>query len=113
MQVISILCETLAAFDDDRMIPTYGFGDVSSRSSGLFSFLPNDQPVHEFGNILQAYDSIASCVTLSGGTSFAPAINKAISIVINSGYQYHIVVIIADGQVCVLLHMLFGKAANE
>lgn len=98
-QVITIVCRTLAAFDDDRIIPSYGFGDAQSRSQGLFSFLPNEQPVHEFPNILAAYNDIARSVTLSGGTSFAPAINKAVEIVINNKMSFHICVIIADGQV--------------
>lgn len=98
-QVITIMCRTLAAFDDDRMIPTYGFGDAQTRHDALFSFLPNEQPVHELVNILKAYNDIAAGVELSGGTSFAPAINKAIDIVIKSGKRYHILVIVADGQV--------------
>jgi E3 ubiquitin-protein ligase RGLG len=36
----------------------------------------------------------------AGPTSYAPAIWQAIKIVADSGGQYHILIIIADGQVC-------------
>jgi E3 ubiquitin-protein ligase RGLG len=36
---------------------------------------------------------------MTGPTSFAPIIETAIEIVDNSGGQYHILLIIADGQV--------------
>jgi E3 ubiquitin-protein ligase RGLG len=36
----------------------------------------------------------------SGPTSFAPIIENAISTVESSGGQYHVLLIIADGQVC-------------
>lgn len=48
---------------------------------------------------LTRYENIAPAVELSGPTSFAPLIRKAIEIVKGSGQQYHCLVIIADGQV--------------
>lgn len=36
---------------------------------------------------------------ITGPTSFAPIIDNAIEIVNSSGGQYHVLVIIADGQV--------------
>ncbi|AQK98081.1 Copine (Calcium-dependent phospholipid-binding protein) family [Zea mays] len=60
-QAISIIGRTLSPFDDDNLIPCFGFGD--------------------------------------GPTSFAPLIYAAISVVENSNWQYHVLVIIADGQV--------------
>eukprot|EP00798_Chlamydomonas_sp_ICE-L_P032734 gene32734-33874_t len=60
MEVMQIIGKTLADFDDDKMIPCYGFGD--------------------------------------GPTSFAPAIYQAMRIVQQSNNQYHILLLIADGQ---------------
>ncbi|XP_008797064.2 E3 ubiquitin-protein ligase RGLG2-like isoform X2 [Phoenix dactylifera] len=60
-QAISIIGQTLSPFDEDNLIPCFGFGD--------------------------------------GPTSFAPIIEMAMNIVEQSGGQYHILLIIADGQV--------------
>ncbi|XP_063941548.1 E3 ubiquitin-protein ligase RGLG2-like [Daucus carota subsp. sativus] len=60
-QAISIIGRTLSVFDEDNLIPCYGFGD--------------------------------------GPTSFAPIIETAIGIVNETGGQYHVLLIIADGQV--------------
>lgn len=45
-------------------------------------------------------------VHLSGPTSFAPVIEMAITIVEQSGGQYHVLLIIADGQVLNSLYLL-------
>ncbi|XP_029127312.1 E3 ubiquitin-protein ligase RGLG5 isoform X2 [Cajanus cajan] len=60
-QAISIIGKTISAFDEDNLIPCFGFGD--------------------------------------GPTSFAPIIEMAMTIVEQSGGQYHVLLIIADGQV--------------
>lgn len=100
MTVMSIICKTMAVFDDDHMIPAYGFGDVTARDRAVFSFGPGNTPVHTLDNVLNAYRAMLPHIKLSGPTSFAPAIQQAIKIVHASGGRYHILVIIADGQVC-------------
>lgn len=35
---MAILGETLEPFDDDGLIPTFGFGDASSRDKTVFPF---------------------------------------------------------------------------
>ncbi|KAF5837567.1 hypothetical protein DUNSADRAFT_4203 [Dunaliella salina] len=42
-QAITIIGRTLEAFDDDNLIPVYGFGDVMTQDRSVFSFLPGDQ----------------------------------------------------------------------
>lgn len=44
---------------------------------------------------------------LAGPTSFAPMVEAAIDIVERSGGQYHVLVIIADGQVRVKTYLFF------
>jgi E3 ubiquitin-protein ligase RGLG len=76
-----------------------GFGDTSSKDQALVSFSGDDRPIHTLENVLAAYQNLIPCVNLSGPTSFAPAVYKAVEIVRQSGGQYHILLIIADGQV--------------
>lgn len=47
---------------------------------------------------------------LIGPTSFAPIIEMAITVVEQSGGQYHVLVIIADGQVILLICILILKS---
>ena len=90
--------ETLAAFDDDNQIPVYGFGDARTHDSAVFSFVPGDAPASGFDGVLAAYRAIMPSVSLAGPTSFGPAIRRAIQAVKDSGGQYHVAVIICDGQ---------------
>lgn len=50
------------------------------------------------GSILIRF-SITHCICVTGPTSFAPIIEMAMTIVEQSGGQYHVLLIIADGQV--------------
>ena len=97
-KVIWILGNTLKPFDDDNLIPAYGFGDIETTDKSVFPFKSNGDPCVGFEEVLQCYNDIARGVTLSGPTNFAPVIDKAIEIV-KSTQSYHILVIIADGQV--------------
>eukprot|EP00727_Mastigamoeba_balamuthi_P005097 m51a1_g14586 putative e3 ubiquitin-protein ligase rglg2-like (266) ;mRNA; f:1133425-1134572 len=97
-RAIDIIGRTLEVFDDDRLIPAYGFGDVTTTDKSVFPFFPEDKPCAGVLEVLQRYSEIAPHVTLSGPTSFEALINKAIEIVQRTR-QYHILVIIADGQV--------------
>ncbi|XP_041025208.1 E3 ubiquitin-protein ligase RGLG2-like [Juglans microcarpa x Juglans regia] len=97
-QAISIIGRTLSAFDEDNLIPCYGFGDATTHDQDVFSFY-EDRPCKGFEDVLARYREIVPHVHLSGPTSFAPIIETAIGIVDASCGRYHVLMIIADGQV--------------
>mmetsp|Transcript_14106 Transcript_14106/g.29226 ORF Transcript_14106/g.29226 Transcript_14106/m.29226 type:complete len:275 (+) Transcript_14106:93-917(+) len=97
-QVISVVGRTLEAFDDDKLIPAYGFGDLYTKDKSCFPFFPNDAPCEGFEGVLRRYNDIVPGISLAGPTNFAPVIRKTIEIV-KQERSYHILVIIADGQV--------------
>lgn len=96
-QVISIVSRTLEPFDDDHLIPVYGFGDSYTKDRSVFPFWP-DRFAFGLAEVLTRYNEITPKIQMSGPTNFAPAIYKAIELVKLSG-EYHILVIIADGEV--------------
>ncbi|PWA41344.1 ca(2)-dependent phospholipid-binding protein (Copine) family [Artemisia annua] len=98
-KAISIIGETLAPFDDDNMIPCFGFGDATTHDQDVFSFHDDGSSCHGFEEVLSCYKRVVANVQLAGPTSYAPVVNAAIDIVEKSGGQFHILVIIADGQV--------------
>ena len=97
-KVMSLLGQTLEPFDEDHLIPTYGFGDITTKDRAVFSFNTGELPCRGAQQVLDRYAQIVPSTQLSGPTSFAPAIDKAIEIV-KREKSYHILVIIADGQV--------------
>jgi len=96
-QVIGIVGRTLEAFDDDHLIPAFGFGDFFTTNKSCFPFFP-DRPCAGLREVLERYKEIAPGIRLSGPTNFAPIIDKAIETV-RETKAYHILVLIADGQV--------------
>jgi E3 ubiquitin-protein ligase RGLG len=96
---IDIICRTLDRFDDDHLIPVFGFGDLNSRNETVFplkntnSFYCNGLP-----DVLTQYQHITPTLTLSGPTTFSPLIKTAVNIVKQTG-RYHILLIITDGAV--------------
>ncbi|KAL7194542.1 hypothetical protein ACSBR1_034883 [Camellia fascicularis] len=97
-QAIPIIGKTLAAFDEDNLIPCYGFGDASTHDQDVFSFYPDDRFCNGFEEVLSQYREIVPHLRLAGPTSFGPIIEMAMTIVEKSGGQYHVLLIIADGQ---------------
>ncbi|OWZ23361.1 Copine [Phytophthora megakarya] len=97
--VIETIGRTLQDFDEDNIIPVYGFGDELTCDRAVFTFAPHeDQAGFPLENIRSRYRQVVKNVVMAGPTSFAPIINEAVNIVNRTG-DYHILVIIADGQV--------------
>ncbi|XP_059656355.1 E3 ubiquitin-protein ligase RGLG3 isoform X2 [Cornus florida] len=112
-QAISIIGQTLSPFDEDNLIPCFGFGDASTHDQYVFSFYPDQRSCGGFEEALARYREIVPYINLSGPTSFAPIIDAAIDIVDRSNGQYHVLVIIADGQVTRGPHIQPGRLSLQ
>ncbi|RLN53854.1 hypothetical protein BBJ28_00014999 [Nothophytophthora sp. Chile5] len=91
--------ESNLLFDDDYVIPAFGFGGNRSKAVAerCFPFVEG-RGCEEFDEILQRYHEIASTMELSAPASFAPVIREAIEIV-KKDRCYHILIIIANGHI--------------
>ncbi|KAL7140649.1 hypothetical protein ABFS83_08G002700 [Erythranthe nasuta] len=112
-QAISIVGKTLSAFDEDNLIPCFGFGDVTTCDRDVFSFSPDNKYCEGFEQVLSRYRNIVPKLRLYGETSFAPIIEMATTIVEKSGGQYHVLLIIADGQVSRSADTAVGKLSLQ
>ncbi|CAF2998346.1 unnamed protein product [Rotaria sp. Silwood2] len=97
-RVITIVGRTLEKFDSDFLIPAFGFGDRTTLDRKIFPLRSDGSYCRGFRGVLEAYNKITPKVRMSGPTNFSPLIKEAIRIVKKTG-QYHILVIVADGQV--------------
>ncbi|XP_057995475.1 E3 ubiquitin-protein ligase RGLG5 isoform X1 [Hevea brasiliensis] len=145
-QAISIIGKTLSSFDEDNLIPCFGFGDASTHDQEVFSFYPDESFCNGFEEVLRRYRELVPHLRLAGSnlnqsffflfvfffssvvlllidfsppsffpgpTSFAPIIEMAITIVEQSGGQYHVLVIIADGQVTRSVDTQYGQLSPQ
>ncbi|KAF5757697.1 putative von Willebrand factor, type A, copine, von Willebrand factor A-like domain superfamily [Helianthus annuus] len=112
-QAISIIGKTLPNFDEDNLIPCFGFGDVSTHDQQVFSFYPDSCYCQGFEDVLRRYREIVPRIRLAGPTSFAPIIEMAMTIVEKSGGQYHVLLIIADGQVTRSVDTEYGQLSVQ
>ncbi|RWV89106.1 hypothetical protein GW17_00048766, partial [Ensete ventricosum] len=112
-QAISIIGRTLSAFDEDNLIPCFGFGDASTHDQDIFSFYPDERPCNGFPEALERYKELVPHLRLAGPTSFAPIIEMAMTIVEESGGQYHVLLIIADGQVTRSVDVENGQLSSQ
>ncbi|CAL5196521.1 unnamed protein product [Lathyrus oleraceus] len=98
-KAISVIGKTLAPFDEDNLIPCFGFGDATTHDQEVFSFHSDNSACHGFEEVLACYQKIVPNLSLSGPTSYAPVIEAAIDMVEKTHGQFHVLVIVADGQV--------------
>ena len=96
-RVIRAIGESLQSIDEDNLIPVYGFGDERTKDHSVFPLI-EEAPCQGVDEVLTRYTRTVGSVSLSGPTSFAPVIRRAIEIVQQTG-KYHLLLIIADGRV--------------
>lgn len=99
--VIRIIGRTLEDLDEDKIIPTFGFGDIQTKNQSVLPILTDRGSFCiGFEEVIQRYNKLALVIQPSGPTNFAPIIDKAVDIICTGEKkQYHILIIITDGQV--------------
>ena len=98
-RVINIIGKTLQPFTETGHVYAYGFGDVLTQDTGVTNIMGEESTAcRDFREVLVRYNEMLKEVVLSGPTSFAPIIRKSMKHVRESGNKFHILVIIADGQ---------------
>ncbi|ESQ27181.1 hypothetical protein EUTSA_v10018670mg [Eutrema salsugineum] len=112
-KAIFVIGQTLAPFDEDNLIPCFGFGDSTTHDEEVFGFHSDNSPCTSFEDVLSCYRRIAPNLRLSGPTSYGPLIDAAVDIVERSNGQFHVLVIVADGQVTRGLDMPEGELSQQ
>ncbi|KAF3336327.1 E3 ubiquitin-protein ligase RGLG2-like protein [Carex littledalei] len=72
---------------------------ASTHDRDVFSFYHDQRPCNGTAEALKRYRELIPHTRLAGPTSFAPVIEMAMTVVESSGGQYHVLLIIADGQI--------------
>ena len=72
---------------------------ATTHDDNVFSFYENNRPCHGFEQVLERYKEIVPHLKMAGPTSFAPVVEASMGIVEASGGKFHVLVIIAHGQV--------------
>ncbi|CAN8240405.1 unnamed protein product [Cochlearia groenlandica] len=112
-KAIFVIGQTLAPFDEDNLIPCFGFGDSTTHDEEVFGFHSDNSPCHGFEEVLACYKRIAPNLRLSGPTSYGPLIDAAVDIVEKNNGQFHVLVMVADGQVTRGLDMPEGELSQQ
>jgi E3 ubiquitin-protein ligase RGLG len=65
-QAISIIGQTLSKFDEDNLIPCFGFGDATTHDQDVFCFYPDLRPCNGFSEALSRYRELVPHLRLAG-----------------------------------------------
>nr|POE89027.1 e3 ubiquitin-protein ligase rglg4 [Quercus suber] len=98
-KAMSIIGTTLAPFNEDNLITCFGFGDEITHDQEVFSLHSDHSPCRCLDEALSCYRKIAQNAKLAGPTSYAPVIEAAIDTVVKRGGQYHVLLVISDGEI--------------
>ena len=112
-RVLDVVARTLAPFDDDGLIPAYGFGDGSTGDAAVFSFFPDNAPARGGAALLSRYRQLAPTVALAGPTSFGPAIRAATACALRNRNEFTLLLLVADGQVTRSADTLPGRLSPQ
>lgn len=94
-----IIGNALSPFCNGNLIPCFGLGDASTEDHSVFSFHKDHSPCNGFEGVFSCLKKIVPDSQLRGPTSYAPIVEAAIDIVLKNDGQYHVLVLIANGQV--------------
>ncbi|CAM6093705.1 unnamed protein product [Calypogeia fissa] len=98
-RAISCLGQPLATCNEGHLLQCWGFGDESTQDEHVFSFHADNSACNGTECAIRHYREIFQHVVLGGpSTSLRPVIKEAINRVVNSGGQYHVLVVIAVGE---------------
>ena len=70
-RVMRIISKSLNCYDEDSLIPAFGFGDIYTKGTSCFPFYP-DRVCHGLDEVLHRYNEIVAGIEYSGPTNFAP-----------------------------------------
>ena len=107
-QVITAIGAALSVFDDDNLIPAFGFGDKETSHDSIFDLNSGQkcgaefgvaaEPCEGFDTVLAKYSARVKDRILWGKTTFHPLINEAARIA-REEESFHILVIVGDGAI--------------
>ena len=85
-------CPLLFVHVPFRLTAPHAWTAGRTHDRAVFSLVPGDQPAEGLEEVLARYRHLVPHVKLAGPTSFAPLIDTAMRLVIESCMQYHILV---------------------
>ncbi|XP_059636016.1 E3 ubiquitin-protein ligase RGLG2-like [Cornus florida] len=86
---------------------------ASTHDQEVFSFNPEERFCNGFEEVLRRYREIVPHPRLAGPTSFAPIIDMAMTIVEESSGKFHVLLIIADGQMTRSIDTQLGQLSPQ